>query len=172
MTNRQNQYYDVIIIGAGASGLMCGAAAAKRGRSVLILEGNDSPGQKIRISGGGKCNFGNLNLTPENYISNNPHFCKSALHRFNQWDFLEMIKTANIPYHEREHGQLFCDNDAGDILRLLIGMNQKFGGRILTGCHIGPVRYFSNTANYFIKNKFRKFYRALAGNRQRRAFFS
>ena len=111
---------DVIIIGAGASGLMCAMEAGKRGRKVLVLDHANKAGKKILMSGGGRCNFTNYTVEPENFISNNPHFCKSALSRYSQWDFLALIARHPIPYHEREHGQLFCDNSAKDILNMLL----------------------------------------------------
>jgi len=116
---------DVIIIGAGAAGLMCAIEAGKRGRSVLIIDHANKPGKKILISGGGRCNFTNYNIDAQNYISSNPHFCKSALSRFTQWDFIELIHQYKIPYHEREHGQLFCDNSAKDILSMLLSESDK-----------------------------------------------
>lgn len=114
------KHCDVIIIGAGASGLMCAAEAGKRGRSVLVLEQSAKPGNKIRMSGGGRCNFTNYDVGPEHYLSHNPHFVKSALSRFTQWDFIALVERYHIPYHEREHGQLFCNESARDILEMLL----------------------------------------------------
>jgi predicted Rossmann fold flavoprotein len=111
---------DVIIIGAGASGLMCAIEAGKRGRQVLVLDHANKAGKKILMSGGGRCNFTNYSIDPDNFISNNPHFCKSALSRYTQWDFLALIARYQIPYHEREHGQLFCNDSAKDILTMLL----------------------------------------------------
>jgi predicted Rossmann fold flavoprotein len=111
---------DVIIIGAGASGLMCAIEAGKRGRRVLVLDHANKAGKKILMSGGGRCNFTNYFINPDNYISNNPHFCKSALTRYTQWDFLALIARYQIPYHERDHGQLFCNDSAKDILNILL----------------------------------------------------
>lgn len=111
---------DVIIIGAGASGLMCAIEAGKRGRKVMVLDHANKAGKKILMSGGGRCNFTNYEIGPDNYISHNPHFCKSALSRYTQWDFLSLIGRYRIPYHEREHGQLFCDESARDILNMLL----------------------------------------------------
>ena len=116
---------DVIIIGASASGLMCAIEAAKRGRHVLLLDHANKAGKKILMSGGGRCNFTNYDVTSENYISHNPHFVKSALSRFTQWNFIAMVETYKIPYHEREHGQLFCDNSSKDILNLLLNECRK-----------------------------------------------
>ncbi len=111
---------DVIIIGAGASGLMCAIEAGKRGRKVLVLDHANKAGKKILMSGGGRCNFTNYSIAPENYISSNPHFCKSALSRYTQWDFLALVGKHQIPFHERDHGQLFCDHSAKDILGMLL----------------------------------------------------
>lgn len=111
---------DVIIIGAGASGLMCAVEAGKRGRQVIIMDHANKAGKKILMSGGGRCNFTNYSIDPGNFISNNPHFCKSALSRYTQWDFLGLIERYQIPYHEREHGQLFCNDSAKDILNILL----------------------------------------------------
>src|SRR6056297_967567 len=98
---KREPHFDVIIIGAGASGLMCGISAGKRGKRVLILDHNQQAGKKILISGGGKCNFSNYHISADNYISANPHFVKSALARFSQWEFIGMISQYNIPYEER-----------------------------------------------------------------------
>ena len=111
---------DVIIIGAGASGLMCAIEAGKRGRQVMVLDHANKAGKKILMSGGGRCNFTNYSIEADNFISNNPHFCKSALSRYTQWDFLALIARHKIPYHERDHGQLFCNDSAKDILTLLL----------------------------------------------------
>jgi predicted Rossmann fold flavoprotein len=111
---------DVIIIGAGASGLMCAIEAGKRGRKVIVLDHANKAGKKILMSGGGRCNFTNYSIDPDNFISNNPHFCKSALSRYTQWDFLALIARYRISYHERDHGQLFCNDSAKDILNMLL----------------------------------------------------
>ncbi|MDO9049441.1 MAG: NAD(P)/FAD-dependent oxidoreductase [Methylobacter sp.] len=118
---------DVIIIGAGASGLMCAIEAGKRGRKVLVLDHANKAGKKILMSGGGRCNFTNYSIEPDNYISHNPHFCKSALSRYTQWDFLALIGRYRIPFHERDHGQLFCDESAKDILDMLLAECSKVG---------------------------------------------
>jgi len=114
------QQYDVIIIGAGAAGLMCAIEAGKRNRRVLVLDHANRAGKKILMSGGGRCNFTNYQITSENYISNNPHFCKSALNRYTQWDFIELVKKHKIPFHEKSQGQLFCDHKSKDILDMLL----------------------------------------------------
>ena len=111
---------DVIIIGAGAAGLMCALTAAQRGRKVLVIDHANKAGKKILMSGGGRCNFTNMYTEPDNFLSNNPHFCKSALARYTQWDFLEMVQRHQVPYHEKKLGQLFCDNKASDILEMLL----------------------------------------------------
>ena len=114
-----NQRYDVIILGAGAAGLMCAIEAGKRGRRVLVLERADRIGKKILISGGGRCNFTNLHTSPENFISANPHFAKSALARYTPADFVRLVEKHRIPYHEKKLGQLFCDRAASDITAML-----------------------------------------------------
>jgi predicted Rossmann fold flavoprotein len=128
--------FDAVIIGAGAAGLMCGATAGQRGRRVLLLEGSPIVGQKISISGGGRCNFTNLRVEPKNYLSENPHFCKSALSRFTPLDFIKLIEKHGIAYHEKAPGQLFCNDRAHRIVDLLLA-ECKAGGVILkTGCAI------------------------------------
>ena len=117
--------FDVIIIGASASGLMCAIEAAKRGRDVLVIDHANKAGKKILMSGGGRCNFTNYDVTSENYISHNSHFVKSALSRFTQWDFIALVDAHDISYHEREHGQLFCDDSSKDILNLLLNECKK-----------------------------------------------
>ncbi len=112
--------YDVIIIGAGAAGMMCAIEAGKRHQRVLLLEKSNKPGRKILMSGGGRCNFTNLDIRPECYLSHNKHFAKSALSRYTQWDFIELVKRHRIPYHEKTLGQLFCDNKASDIVEMLL----------------------------------------------------
>ena len=111
--------FDAVVIGAGAAGLMCAAEAAKRGRRVLLLEHNDRIGRKILISGGGRCNFTNLDVTPKNFVSANPHFCKSALSRYDSARFVELVDSHGIAYHEKKLGQLFCDSSAREIVGML-----------------------------------------------------
>jgi predicted Rossmann fold flavoprotein len=122
--------YDVIILGAGASGLMCAIEAAQRGRRVLVLDHANKAGKKIRISGGGKANFTNLDVQPQHYLSNNAHFCKSALSRFNNWDFIEKINQAKITYEERDHGRLFTKETASLIVGMLLNECKKFGALV------------------------------------------
>ncbi len=111
--------FDVAIIGAGAAGMMCAIEAGKRGRSVLIIEHTHKVGEKIRISGGGKCNFTNLNIETKNFLSQNPKFAMSALSRFSQHDFIDLVKSHDIAYHEKTSGQLFCDKNAEQIISML-----------------------------------------------------
>ena len=106
-----------VILGAGAAGMMC---AAHAGGDCLVVDHARAPGEKIRISGGGRCNFTNMYAAPENYLSQNPHFCKSAMARYTQWDFIELVVKHGVPYHEKKLGQLFCDNKSSDILGLLL----------------------------------------------------
>jgi predicted Rossmann fold flavoprotein len=112
--------YDVIILGAGAAGLMCAGVAAKRGRSVLVLEQARHPGEKIRISGGGRCNFTNLHTSPANFLSENPRFCRSALSGYTQHDFIALVEKYRIAWHEKARGQLFCDGSSRQIIDLLL----------------------------------------------------
>lgn len=114
------QQTDVVILGAGAAGMMCAIEAGRRGRSVLLVEHNKAPGEKIRISGGGRCNFTNLHAAPKNFLSQNPHFCISALSRFSQHDFIARVEAAGIAYHEKTLGQLFCDGSAKEIIEMLL----------------------------------------------------
>ena len=112
--------FDVVIVGAGAAGLMCAITAGQRGRRVLLLEHTDQAGAKILISGGGRCNFTNLEVTADRFLSSNPHFCKSALSRYTERDFIAMVERHRIPYHEKTLGQLFCDGSAREILAMLL----------------------------------------------------
>src|ERR1700728_2488978 len=112
--------FDAIILGGSAAGLMCAIEAGKRSRRVAVLEHADRVGKKILISGGGRCNFTNLHCQPENFLSANPHFAKSALARFTPQDFIALVEKHSIPYHEKTLGQLFCDRSAHDILNLLL----------------------------------------------------
>lgn len=131
--------YDVVIIGAGAAGLMCAASAAARGRRVALLDHANKVGKKILMSGGGRCNFTNYDIEPANYLSSNPHFCKSALARFTQWDFLALVDKYNLAYHEKTLGQLFCDNKAKDILSILLTECEQHGVDIVTQCAIASI---------------------------------
>jgi predicted Rossmann fold flavoprotein len=122
--------WDVIVIGAGAAGLHCAAHSAKRGKSVLVLDHAKQAGKKILISGGGRCNFTNIYAGPDNFLSSNPHFCKSALSRYTQWDFIGLVAEYGIPYHEKTLGQLFCDDSAKDIVRMLMSECDRYGARV------------------------------------------
>src|SRR5476649_1201778 len=115
MTN----HFDVAVIGAGAAGMMCAAVAGQRGKSVVLIDHAEKLAEKIRISGGGRCNFTNLHCGPQNFLSQNPHFCKSALARYTQQDFLGLVGKHRIAWHEKTLGQLFCDVSALDIIRML-----------------------------------------------------
>ena len=115
-----NQKYDVVIIGAGAAGLMSAIEAGKRGRSVLLVDHSKKIGEKIRISGGGRCNFTNLYTNPSKFISQNPNFMISALNQYTQYDFIELIKKYQIKFHEKKLGQLFCDESAQQIIDMLL----------------------------------------------------
>jgi len=121
---------DVIILGAGAAGLMCAQLAARRGRRVLLLDHANKPGKKILMSGGGRCNFTNMYTEPGNFLSHNPHFCKSALARYTQWDFIALVSKHGVPYHEKKLGQLFCDNKASDILDMLLSECAEAGAEL------------------------------------------
>lgn len=119
--------FDAIVLGAGAAGLMCAMTAAQRGRRVLLLERANQVGKKILISGGGRCNFTNLDVRPERFLSGNPHFCKSALSRYRQQDFIALVEQHGIAYHEKTLGQLFCDGSARQIVDLLLAGCAKGG---------------------------------------------
>lgn len=121
---------DVVIIGAGASGLYCAMTAAQRGRSVLVIDHANKAGKKILMSGGGRCNFTNYVVEPENFIGENAHFCKSALTRYNPWEFISLVEKHGIPYHERDYGQLFCNDSSKDILNLLLDECAQVGAKV------------------------------------------
>ncbi len=131
---------DVLIIGAGAAGLMCAIAAGQRGREVLVVDHANKVGKKILMSGGGRCNFTNTGATPANYLSANPHFCKSALARYTPADFIELVEKHRIAYHEKELGQLFCDESSKLIVRMLLDECAQAGVRIETSCGVEKVR--------------------------------
>ena len=130
---------DVIIIGAGAAGMMCAIEAGKRGRSVLLLDHASKLAEKIRISGGGRCNFTNRQVKPDNYLSQNPHFCRSALARFTPQDFIAMMEKHGIAYHERDHGQLFCDDSAQQIINMLKQECDAAGVEWQMSCNINQI---------------------------------
>ncbi len=146
--------FNVIIIGAGAAGMMCALEAAKRGRSVCVIEHTNKVGEKIRISGGGRSNFTNLYCSPDNFLSQNPHFCKSALSRYDQHDFIALVEAHGIAYHEKKYdektgnenarGQLFCDHSATDIIDMLRNGVEQSGGRFQLGTKVQDVQKIEN----------------------------
>jgi predicted Rossmann fold flavoprotein len=133
--------FDALILGGGAAGLMCAIEAGKRGRRVAVLEHADRLGKKILISGGGRCNFTNLHCKPENFLSSNPHFAKSALARYTPADFIALVEKHRIPYHEKTLGQLFCDRSARDILAMLEAECRDAGVSIFLGTKIRQVEH-------------------------------
>lgn len=133
--------FDVVIIGGGAAGLMCAIEAGKRGRRVLVIEHANRVGKKILMSGGGRCNFTNLHTTSANFLSANPHFCKSALARYTQWDFISMVERHGIAWHEKELGQLFCDDSAKLIVAMLVEECGQAGVRIEVNCAVTAVKH-------------------------------
>ena len=130
---------DVVIIGAGAAGLMCAITAGRRGRRVRVIEHSNRPGKKILMSGGGRCNFTNTGTTPANFLSANPHFCKSALARFTPWHFIERVEQHGIAYHEKELGQLFCDVSSKLIVKMLLDDAREAGVEIVTDCSVNDI---------------------------------
>jgi predicted Rossmann fold flavoprotein len=137
--DRGPSQHDVIILGAGAAGLMCAGVAGSRGRSVLVLEQARQPGEKIRISGGGRCNFTNLHASPANFLSDNPHFCRSALDGYTQRDFIAMVEAYGIAYHEKTRGQLFCDGSSQQIIDMLLAECRKVHAQLRLGVRISAV---------------------------------
>lgn len=133
--------FDIVIIGGGAAGLMCAIAAGYRGRRVAVLEGSNKVGKKILMSGGGRCNFTNLHCEPSHFISANPSFCKSALSRYTQWDFIALVEKHGIAYHEKTDGQLFCDGSSKEILAMLLTECRQAGVFISTNCQIKCVAH-------------------------------
>ena len=132
--------WDAIILGAGAAGMMAAIEAGRRGKRVLIIDHARKAGEKIRISGGGRCNFTNLGIAPERFLSQNPRFALSALKRFSQWDFIARIDQAGIAWHEKTLGQLFCDGPSTQVVDLLLRDMQAAGVTLWLGCALGPVR--------------------------------
>ncbi|MDN3518194.1 NAD(P)/FAD-dependent oxidoreductase [Aquisalimonas lutea] len=131
--------YDVIVIGGGAAGLFCAALAGQRGRRVLVIEHTSKVGRKILMSGGGRCNFTNMESGPEHFLSANPHFHKSALSRYTPWDFIALVASYGIAYHEKKLGQLFCDGKARQIVDLLLDQCAAGGVTVTTGCSVASV---------------------------------
>ena len=138
------EHFDVMVIGGGASGLMCAITAGQRGRRVLVLEGSNKVGKKILMSGGGRCNFTNLDVLPKNFISNNPRFCISALKRYTQWDFIALVDKYKIPYGERDLGKLFCLESAKDILNMLLAECAAANVTIQTDTKIASIKPLAN----------------------------
>ena len=135
------QVFDVLILGAGAAGLMCAMEAGRDGKRVAVLERADRIGKKILISGGGRCNFTNIHCGPDNFLSANPHFCKSALARYTPLDFLALVEKHRIPYHEKTLGQLFCDRSARDIVAMMEEECRQSGARIFVNANVESVEY-------------------------------
>ncbi len=133
------QAFDAIVIGAGAAGLMCALTAGARGKRVLVLDHAERVGKKILMSGGGRCNFTNTGTSPGNFLSANPHFCKSALARYTPEDFIALVDRHGIGWHEKEFGQLFCDDSASHIVRMLLGECEQAQARVLTHCAVTAV---------------------------------
>ncbi len=131
--------FDVVIIGAGAAGLMCAIEAGRRQRKVIVLDHSNKAGKKILMSGGGRCNFTNYHINPDDYISHNPHFCKSALMRYTQWDFINLVQKHKISFHEKTRGQLFCDNKSKEILDMLLTECKDAGAHIKLNTKIGKI---------------------------------
>lgn len=136
---------DVLVIGAGAAGLMCAAVAAQRGRKVLVIDHANRVGKKILMSGGGRCNFTNLDVQPHHFLSANPHFCKSALARYTPADFIALVQAHGIAFHEKEAGQLFCDNSSKDIVQMLLAECAKADVLIRTQCSVTKLRPLSGS---------------------------
>jgi len=149
---------DVIIIGSGAAGMMCAMQAGQRGHSVVLLEHSRKLAEKIRISGGGHCNFTNINTTPENFISANPDFCRSALARYTPQDFIALLQKHNIGYHEKTLGQLFCDGDSDAVIAMLRGECEAAGVKRFMGCEIGEILYYPSPENGDAQKEGHKFH--------------
>ncbi|WP_419534121.1 NAD(P)/FAD-dependent oxidoreductase [Endozoicomonas sp.] len=142
--------YDAVIIGAGASGLMCALTAGDRGRKVLVIDHANKIGKKILISGGGRCNYTNMYAEPANYLSKNPHFCKSALARYTQWDFQALVDKHHIPWHEKTLGQLFCNEQSSDIVEMLVEECRKSGVTIRLKTVLKHVKPLENTEGFLL----------------------
>ncbi|CUH86444.1 flavoprotein, family [Phaeobacter sp. CECT 5382] len=138
----RSMFKKTVILGAGAAGMMC---AAHAGGDCLVLDHAKSPGEKIRISGGGRCNFTNLDTTPENYLSQNPHFCKSALARYTQWDFISLVDRYGIAWHEKNLGQLFCDGSAKQIVAMMVEELQQAGADLWLQTSVEKIRHEGET---------------------------
>ena len=157
--------FDVVILGGGAAGLMCAIEAGKRGRRVAVLEHSDRCGKKILISGGGRCNFTNLHCRPENFISANPHFAKSALARYTPADFIALVEKHGIRYHEKTLGQLFCDGSAREILQMLETECKAANVEIFVSTRVLEV---SKTTEFVLRTASQEFHSPALGGRDRR----
>src|SRR6202163_2550130 len=144
------QQFDAVVLGGGAAGLMCALEAGKRGRRVAVLERAERAGKKILISGGGRCNFTNIHCQPENFISANPHFCKSALARYTPADFIALVEKHGIKYHEKKLGQLFCDQSSQQIIEMLL--DECADARVEIRCG-SQVRSVSRESGFTIETK-------------------
>ena len=144
----KNKTYDAIVLGGGAAGLFCAITAAKKGNKVLVLEKSNKLGKKILMSGGGRCNFTNFNVQPEYFLSENEHFCKSALSKYSAQDFISLVESYNIDYETKKHGQLFCINSAKDIVNMLISECDKYKVEIRKYATAKEVNYFESDSLY------------------------
>lgn len=140
------QIFDVVVVGAGAAGLFCAAQAGQRGLKVLLLDHSEKVAEKIRISGGGRCNFTNRDTTPAQFLSENPHFCRSALSRYTPQDFTDLLQRHNIPFHEKHKGQLFCDRSAEDIINMLLAECVAGGVTRWQPCSIKSITHSMDTS--------------------------
>ena len=140
------QKFDVVIVGAGAAGLFCAGVAGQLGLKVLVIDHSEKVAEKIRISGGGRCNFTNLDTGPANFLSNNPHFCRSALSRYTPRDFVELLQRHQIAFHEKHKGQLFCDRSSEDIIQMLLAECAAGGVTRWQPCSLKSIRFLASTA--------------------------
>ena len=145
--------WDVVVVGAGAAGLMCAMTAGRRGRSVLVIDHANKAGKKILMSGGGRCNFTNLYTTPEQFISHNPHFCKSALSRYTPADFIALVEKHRIPFHEKTRGQLFCDQKSKAIQQMLLSEVQAANVSIHLNESIQSIQSLSESLFSIVTNQ-------------------
>ena len=150
-----NNFFDVIVIGAGAAGLMCAIESAKRKKKVIVLDHSKKIGEKIRISGGGRCNFTNLNTNPSKFISENPKFMISALNQYDQYDFIKLVESYNIKFHEKKLGQLFCDDSSQQIIDLLLSECEKYQVTIHKECVVEDIDYSNEL--YLVKSLMNSF---------------
>src|SRR5471030_359134 len=148
---------DVVVIGAGAAGLMCAIVAGQRGKSVVVLERGERTGAKILISGGGRCNFTNIHTRPENFLSSNPDFCKSALARYKPDDFVALVERHGIAYHEKKLGQLFCDHSSREIVEMLKKECDEVGVQFHTGADVTEVRRNQTDSSFEIDSSLGNF---------------